>query len=312
MLVVPVQRGVVIPSALMSYPFKISAAPIALAFFVACGGTTGTGGASNAAGTGGSGTTSVSAGTGGSTTSSTSASATASSGSGGGAACQHAQSQLHLQGTVDAQDLLIDQPSATQSSMASKAELTFGSGGILYLRGGIGVLRMPDGGPLAGKVFYAGTATLANRTFALSALVALGVCPAATGQGTLSFCFNVDNNCPQGALTTTTGALDGAALDWSATANYQGSGVSPTNLSVDWTSGAWLLAMHDGSQSSGHVTAGLLATPAAGPDAGAFWCADGGFFTDSLGATQLDVGEMTRLGTVAEGTAVSGSVEGCF
>jgi hypothetical protein len=297
-----------------------------LALVGACGGTTGTtgtGGTTGTTGTGGttgsggsSTSTGASAGTGGSTTSSTTATtsttSTTGSGTGGSVGCQNAQNQLHLQGTVDGQDLVLDKTSDDRPAMAGNAEVSFGNGGLLYLSGGVAVLRLPSGGPLAGKVYYAATATLTNHDFSLSSLVGLGVCPAATGQGTLSFCFDTGHSCPQGKLTTTTGALDGTAFDWGGTSNYQNSGASPTNLAVDWQSGAWLFAMHDGDKSGGNISAGVLSTPGTGPDAGAFWCADGGYFSNSLGAMQVDVAGLTRLGTPAEGAPASGSIEGCY
>jgi hypothetical protein len=215
-------------------------------------------------------------------------------------------------GAGSGQDIVIDAAVDSLPVVAGTAEMTFGNGGLLFVSGGTGLLRLPAGGPLSGAVFYAGKATLTNPTFSLSALVALGACPAATGQGALSFCFDSNFSCPNGKLTTTTGVLNGTAFDWGGTANYKDSGASTTSLHIIWKSGARLLAAHKGNQNGGSIMSGFLLTPASGPDPGAFWCADGGNFKRSLGATTINVSGLTRLGTKAEGMPTSGDIEGCY
>lgn len=196
-------------------------------------------------------------------------------------------------------------------SLANKsaAWVSFGSGGLFYFGGGRAVLRMPSGGPLAGEFVEADAATFVGHTATLSSLHKLGTCPAASGTGSLSFCFDTSNACA-GHVSSTTGTVNGTAFDWSM--QYKNVGASDVDFDAEWSNGAAFYADHGGDQSGGGFTVGFLWMPSSGPDADALWCSGSGSFQSSLDTTQFDISGMTRLGAPSEAPAATGTIELCF
>ncbi len=164
-----------------------------------------------------------------------------------------------------------------------------------------GLLFLPMGGqdPHVWFAFGPGSTLLVdsqgNQNLDLQGLRNLGVCPAAQGSGSLSLCdFGA---CPGGAMTSTTGSVDGTSFDWGSNA------VNSLGPYMTWANGAEL-ALVGGP---GNLTAGMLLMPPVGPDPGAYYCV--GTWTVS-GSTAI-FGNLTRVGTAAQAKP-AGSLSGCF
>lgn len=286
-------------------------------------GTTGTGGeaataSSSASSMGGAGGGSSSDS---STDSSSASSGDASSSSGAGGADPCLAGPPHFEGTLDGKDFSQEFAFGGATQNVPPVDLVFGTRGFMRLQGSAGSVQgpfvMPKEGPSPGVWFYAGAGSTAQkigsrRHVSLTSIAKLGKCPAASGSGSLTFCFDTNKSCPGGKLTTTDGDVGGTMFDWGGTANYKEFGASLTTVEIVWQSGAFFYALHTGDNKSGAISKGILWMPSVGPDAGAFYCVGAGGFDNSLNITNLQVGGLTRMGTPAEVPATVGTVTGCY
>jgi hypothetical protein len=278
-----------------------------LSILCACGG-----GSTGTSGAGGS-TSSASASTG--TTASSSSSTSATGGTGGGGTCAPGGNAVGMQGTIAGQAVAHSYKLGASTSDAVSLRLSFGDGGILYFPnfgGSQGFVLMPGDGPLPGALLFVNSLAFSDGTFTLDNLYEVGNCPATSGQGNISFCYDSGNACPGGNVTTTSGTVKGAAFDWGGATNFKNAATSVSDLLVEWQSGAALVAAHDGDDTAGKLTAGFLLMPSPGADPGAVWCVGAGQFTSSPNTTQIDVGTLTRLGPVLPAQKVAGSITGCY
>jgi hypothetical protein len=238
---------------------------------------------------------------------------------------------MSLQGILDGQAFQMDGVKSDDSffnSLVSSDAIGLGPDGLFIDSGPpspafgkpspiTGALLLPSGSPDQHTWFAFGAGSTVTESagplfaFSLPELSMLGTCPAAPSSGSLSFCFDDDTNGCGNEMSTTVGSVGGASFDWSSLLLIGQGGVlvqgnkPPSLAAIQWTNGALLVILP--SEQGSSLVFGLLRMPASGPDPGAYYCVGS---TKITGFTQ-EFGDLTRLGTAAEGTA-AGSLDACF